>query len=129
MSEEEREEDFRNSCSQSENYPECLINPATQEYNLKSYHQRLDDESSRLFCSDSKADVDIWEYVDFSSGMQSILPFKTTSYILIEFADFQLTRIHSSFEIRGHFEGEHLFDEGDPICRYLYVLRYVVNSV
>jgi hypothetical protein len=83
MSEEEKEEErFRKSCNESEEYPKCLVNPATHEYNLKSYRERLDDQSSRLFCSDLKADVDIWEYVDSSSGMRNMMPLKTAGYTL-----------------------------------------------
>jgi hypothetical protein len=121
MSEEEREkESFRTSCSRSDQYPECLIHHAAHEHNLRSYRERLDEQSLRLFCSDTKADVDIWEYVDSSQGT-----WKTNSeragFTLVtnQLVDFQLASISSSFEIRGHFEGERLFDESDPICRYL----------
>lgn len=70
MSEEEKEKErFRTSCSRSDEYPECLIQYTTHQYNLKSYRERLDEQSPRLFCSDTKADVDIWEYVESSQGM------------------------------------------------------------
>jgi hypothetical protein len=77
MSEEIIENElFRASCNRSDEYPECLIHPATHEYNLKLYRERLDEQSPRLFCSDTKADVDIWEYVDSSQGMRKVMPYK-----------------------------------------------------
>ena len=65
---------FRTSCNESEEYPICLINPATNDYNLKLYHERLAEQSARLFCPHANADVDILEYVESSQGMLEMMP-------------------------------------------------------
>jgi hypothetical protein len=62
-------EQFSASCSRSDDYPKCLVQPATFFHNLALYYDRLNDESERLFCPDVKADVDILEYVDSSKSM------------------------------------------------------------
>jgi len=65
------EEQFSASCSRSDEYPECLVQPATFLHNLALYHDRLNDASPRLFRPDGKGDVDILEYVDGSKGMRN----------------------------------------------------------
>jgi len=56
------------SCNQSAIFPSNLVHKLIPRYYLDAYFARLDEQSSRLFCEDGKAAVDIWEYDDNVKG-------------------------------------------------------------
>lgn len=56
------------SCNQAATFPRNLVHKLIPQYQLDVYFAHLDDQSSRLFCEDGKAAVDIWEYDDNIKG-------------------------------------------------------------
>jgi hypothetical protein len=56
------------SCKQAAIFPRNLIDKLVPQHHLDAYFARLDNQSSRIFCEDGKAAVDIWEYDDNVKG-------------------------------------------------------------
>jgi hypothetical protein len=59
---------FTKSCLQASFFPKNIVRHSIPQHHLDDYVSRLDRESSRLFCDDGRAALDILEYDDEVKG-------------------------------------------------------------
>jgi hypothetical protein len=59
---------FTKSCLEASLFPKNIVRHSTPQHHLDAYVSRLDRESSRLFCDDGRATLDILEYDDEVKG-------------------------------------------------------------
>jgi len=59
---------FRTSCDAAASFPKSLVYHNTYKHILDTHVERLNKQENRLFCDEDKADLELWEYRDQSTG-------------------------------------------------------------
>lgn len=57
------------SCDDAPAYPKNLVQATTYAHKLDAYIERLDERQQALFCDESKACLDVWEWEEHTMGM------------------------------------------------------------
>ena len=111
---------FVESSKAANRYPENVVRHNTYTHNLEAYRATLKERAGVLFCMEGKAHLDLWEYDDALPGLSALRNLRQQRRRgLIVGAEFYATSVSSRFELKTRFEGEHMFDNKDPRCRYM----------
>lgn len=109
---------FLVSCNAASTYPRNIVSLNPYSHITDMYIERLKEEEQRLFCVESRSDVELWEYRELTKGMPLLLNHCRCDFRIG--TGFVSTRINENIQLASHLTGEQLFEQVDPQCRFLY---------